>query len=1219
MSFISELAAKRQIFLDGLDANEGDINLGIFEDFYPDEAHFIYELLQNAEDAGATEVSFELHPHSCAYVHNGTRHFDEEDIKAITGIFNSSKKNNPDKIGKFGVGFKSVFVYTETPVVYSKNFSFRISHLVLPEEIKGKNGLGKKTRFEFNFNNPKKSASAAFVEIKSGLNSLHETTLLFLNNIGKITWRIAEEADKTISRIEHSECHVELKRSGMESNPSRCVYYLRFKRPVVGLEKQHVAIAFQLEFLTSAKDKVFNRKAPLSSQFQITSATPGKVSVFFPAEKETSGLRFHLHAPFVPELSRASIKDTPVNQTLYFQIAALTADSLHQIRDLGLLTGGFLAVLPNSQDQIPARYEHIRASVINVMNEKPLTPTQSGSHAPAKRLLQSKASMKELLLSEDIRLLIDVGSYDDWAIGAPQKNSNQDRFLSSLAIKEYGIEYLASFFSVEMRKWYSQPNEKFKNWFAAKSDNWHQQVYALLYREARAFHKEMQDYFVIRCERGGYWSSKYCYFHVEGKDYGHELFLVANEVYTAGKNKSEQEDSRKFLEAIGVRVVSETMYVEKVLERRYSLRNLAPRMIDLKRFIALVEVEPVTARLFTGYFIFKIPDGKWSTPSKIFIDYPFRVTGLCAWYSASGDNASRHALNEDYNNGDIEVERLAKFAEVVGAQVRLEVKKISCKHNPDAWNLFHLAPGGKRTAYEVDEDYDIDGIAVSLKHQSIEVSRLIWQTLMKSSQNWTVARYCKNRDQPYRRAPSHLAHYLKTSKWVPQEGGVFVKPSDASINKLPDGFPIDKGWAWLREIGFGENDEVIEQERHRQLEEQRKKQEIAKSLGFHDEKALQDAQQFARLTPEERQRFFAEQEKKKAIDLPDNSPKNPQQRAEHVGNQALDAPERTSEQRMRSVSTGKSAVTKEADQYLRQQYTNADGEMICQICRDELPFKLSDGSYYFEAVEFLRDLNNRHYQNHLALCPNHAAMFKFANGSPDNVLQRVMSLAGNELEIVLAGADERIYFTATHVGDLKAVIKVDQPGSGDGMGGGNFPEHPSNTLENAGRNDSGGAATLQLANIDLKSAERNCEPSPKRRHPDSGSNSQRSGPVQISAYMNDSGVWSLTPTNGPFEGQVVALAEGMNMRNVKVEGRTLVGAVKAVWGATVLVPEVYDHAETFRALSLNGHFEASEAANTKLWFDYDGLHDSVRHVVRGVQSVVAVGAAIFGKGLNVRA
>ena len=58
--------------------------------------------------------------------------------------------------------------------------------------------------------------------------------------------------------------------------------------------------------------------------------------------------------------------------------------------------------------------------------------------------------------------------------------------------------------------------------------------------------------------------------------------------------------------------------------------------------------------------------------------------------------------------------------------------------------------------------------------------------------------------------------------------------------------------------------------------------------------------------------------------------------------------------------------------------------MICQVCKTRLPFKLDDGSDYFETVEFLSQLTKHHYQNYLALCPNHAAMFQYANGSADS-------------------------------------------------------------------------------------------------------------------------------------------------------------------------------------------------------------------------------------------
>ena len=73
---------------------------------YSDQAHFIYELLQNADDAQATYARFILEHDRLIFAHNGTRHFsvsnpetedaDSEngtlgDINAITSIANSNK------------------------------------------------------------------------------------------------------------------------------------------------------------------------------------------------------------------------------------------------------------------------------------------------------------------------------------------------------------------------------------------------------------------------------------------------------------------------------------------------------------------------------------------------------------------------------------------------------------------------------------------------------------------------------------------------------------------------------------------------------------------------------------------------------------------------------------------------------------------------------------------------------------------------------------------------------------------------------------------------------------------------------------------------------------------------------------------------------------------------------------------------------------------------
>jgi hypothetical protein len=112
---------------------------------YSDQAHFIYELLQNADDAGAVSVSFILRKDKLVFKHDGTRRFSVSnpatesfdakngtlgDLNAITSYANSNK--NEASIGKFGVGFKSVFLYTSTPHIYDPNIFFRLGREIVP-------------------------------------------------------------------------------------------------------------------------------------------------------------------------------------------------------------------------------------------------------------------------------------------------------------------------------------------------------------------------------------------------------------------------------------------------------------------------------------------------------------------------------------------------------------------------------------------------------------------------------------------------------------------------------------------------------------------------------------------------------------------------------------------------------------------------------------------------------------------------------------------------------------------------------------------------------------------------------------------------------------------------------------------------------------------------------------------------------------------------------
>jgi hypothetical protein len=1028
MSVIAKIRADRQLLARAMEKHKGIRR--IVEDLYPDSVHFIYELLQNAEDTGATAVTFSLSDSSLVFEHDG-RPFNEADIAAITDIADGTKADDEDTIGRFGIGFKAVFAYTETPRIWSGEFAFEIKDLVLPSELSARAETQDLTRFEFPFDHKKKDTSSAFTEIASRLEALTETTLLFLSNIRSISWQVAGKKAGVLTLVDHSEHHIETQKKSGERTVSSS-NFLRFVSPVEGLSKQNVAVAFVLEPVPGWKR--FDAGQALREQFSIAAASPGCVAVFFPARKETSGLRFHLHAPFVPELSRASIKDTSANTPLFEQLARESVHALHEIRDLGLLTGNFLGVLPNPADNLPDRYECIRETIVGAMNAEHLTPVHGGGHAAAVNLLQARASLKSVLSRADLELLVEhEGAPYRWAVGASQRNSSVDRFLKSLQVRDWDIDEFVGILEARLTadgyydddeyEWVDGPAVGLVEWLAAKPDRWHQQLYALLYRELEPEGDlyQLKDTCIVRLSSGKYHVGGECYFPGDDQKGEHGFPRVAEETYTSGKSASEKSNALKFLQEMGVREVGEYEEVEAILKLRYTeASQVVSKGIlksDLRRFIAFVEADKKNADLLENYWIFERDDGAWARPEQVYLDTPFVETGLCGYYSLLGKDADRELLAPMYLDLGMPAKKIVDFAKALGVGTQIEIAATTCWHNPQ-WRYLREVGGIRRTS-SIDKDYEIPHLGRLLGEPTVEQARLMWKTLcgLPRYPNYLQAKYQINEAHGCRIAASQLVYELRKAPWVPQGAGDFVRPSEASQELLPEGFPFDAGWAWIKAVQFGE-------EVQKRSEEGRRKREVAKELGFTDDKALGDAKWFAALSLEERQQFKREYQARRDAELPDHESGDPARRAARVGEQAADAPHRVTEPRTRAVSVGRDAVKKDTDPYLRHQYTNDDGETICQVCKEELPFKLSDGQYYFEAVEFLPELTKRHFQNYLSLCPNHAAMVRFANGTRELVKDLFVDLVGQELEVVLADENATIYFTQTHIADLTAIVRA---------------------------------------------------------------------------------------------------------------------------------------------------------------------------------------------------
>jgi hypothetical protein len=96
-------------------------------DIYTDSKRFIYELLQNADDASSAsnrlEVLIAFEEDYLIFAHQGEP-FSSIDVESICSVGDGNKRNDQQKTGFKGIGFKSVFSHSEEVIIVSNDYSF---------------------------------------------------------------------------------------------------------------------------------------------------------------------------------------------------------------------------------------------------------------------------------------------------------------------------------------------------------------------------------------------------------------------------------------------------------------------------------------------------------------------------------------------------------------------------------------------------------------------------------------------------------------------------------------------------------------------------------------------------------------------------------------------------------------------------------------------------------------------------------------------------------------------------------------------------------------------------------------------------------------------------------------------------------------------------------------------------------------------------------------
>lgn len=513
---------------------------------YSDQAHFIYELLQNANDAKATKSFFQLTKKGLYFKHNGTKNFwvsnpDNEkadqkndklgDINAITAVAQSNKKDH-STIGKFGVGFKAVFQYTETPHIYDPTFQFSISKFIVP--IRLENDLSERqineTVFYFPFDkqetdendNLKMPPEKAHEDILDKLKKLIYPTL-FLSSLKEVKWETEMERGeytKKNSKITQTDNisyeTIELKQKiGIQETKDRLYLFSR--------STKKYSLNYSIGFFIDGNNKL----------------TPKQFTAFcfFPT-KETTYLNFIINAPFLLTDSREGIhRSKEHNSDMVNLLAQLSADSLLILKDLRLIDDNIINIIPYKEKDF---YSHDSWGSINKENPR--------FFAPFYEAIKEKFESEELLPNID-GYVVSENAY--WAQDNPVWNLFSDEQLAQLIDDEDAKWVFRNLVRNQTGK-----DEELREYIENCTNDWYEISHLLGYTDANFIEKQTDEwlhrFYEYLSKNNSYWSdvkTKPIFlskerravpaFEKSGKEFHEILFLPSENLNTPTKYSSD--------------------------------------------------------------------------------------------------------------------------------------------------------------------------------------------------------------------------------------------------------------------------------------------------------------------------------------------------------------------------------------------------------------------------------------------------------------------------------------------------------------------------------------------------------------------------------------------------------------------------------------------------------------------------------------------------------
>lgn len=507
----------------------------LLADRYDDRTHFIFELLQNAEDAlgrrgawtGQRRVEFKLTADSLVLSHFG-QPFNEADVRGVCGIAESTKDQT--SIGRFGIGFKSVYTFTKRPEVHSGVEDFAIEGFVRPVRLPVRQRHADETQIVLPLLPEDESAQG---EIAEGLQRLGAGALLFLRHINEINWSVEGGASGMYLRSPPEVLGPGVQRVtvlGQETGQDEVdENWLVFHRDVAAPDGKvigRVEVAF---FLEAVEDE--------PGRWAVQPLDSSPLVVFFPTVV-TTHLGILVQGPYRTTPSRDNIPRADAwNQHLVKETAVLLVEAIRWLRDGEMLDTAALRSLPLDRAKFAegSMFAPLFDAVRQAFLGERLLPGLGGEYVAAGGAkLARSAALRDLFTPAQVSTLFDE-PVEDWLAGdiTADRTPELHRYLiQQLDIKELTPELVVPRLGREFLE--------------AQADEWIVGLYEFLSGQ-KAMRRQIEAMPLIRLEDGK---------HVLPRDKGKASAFLPSAIetgfQTVRRSVCSTPDARSFLISLGI-------------------------------------------------------------------------------------------------------------------------------------------------------------------------------------------------------------------------------------------------------------------------------------------------------------------------------------------------------------------------------------------------------------------------------------------------------------------------------------------------------------------------------------------------------------------------------------------------------------------------------------------------------------------------------------------